>query len=77
MLSDQEYFDECRTLFMAKGWELYMGELKEAIDAIRLEGINSSDEFWKAKGRLEAFTQMYGWESFVKAAEEQYDASDS
>lgn len=77
MLSDQQYFDECRTLFLTKGWELFLEEVKEAADAIRLENINSSDEFWRSKGRLEAFTQMYGWEAFVKAAEEQYDASDS
>jgi hypothetical protein len=77
MLSDQQYFEECRTLFLTRGWELFLEEVKEAADSIRLENINSSEEFWRSKGRLEAFTQMYGWESFVKAAEEQYDASDS
>jgi hypothetical protein len=76
-MDDRAYFDACRNMFMTDGWELFQEELKIAIDAISLDSINSSEEFWKAKGRFEALTQMNRWESFVKAAEEQYDASDS
>lgn len=77
MVSDQEYFEHCRTLFMTKGWDLFQEEIKLGIEAIKVDGINSSEEFWRAKGRLEALAQIHGWEAFVKAAEEQYDASDS
>ena len=51
-MTDQEYFEECRNLFMTKGWELYMEEVKLGMDAITIAGLSTSEEFWKAKGKL-------------------------
>jgi len=70
-MSDQKFFDDCRTMFLTDGWKAFQEELQIAIQSIHVGAIENSDEFWKAKGRWEALSQILGWESAVKMAEEQ------
>jgi len=70
-MDDQKFFEACRTMFISDGWKAFQQEIAIAAQSISLAGIESADDFWKQKGRLEAFTQIAGWESAVLAAEEQ------
>lgn len=70
-MNDQQFFDACRTMFISDGWKAFQQEIALAAQSISLAGIESSDDFWKQKGRLEAFSQIAGWEGAVLAAEEQ------
>lgn len=76
-MSDQKFFEDCRSMFMMDGWKAFQDELMIAIQSIQVGAIESSDEFWKAKGRWEALSQIIGWESAVKAAEEQAEEDDA
>lgn len=76
-MSDQKFFEDCRTMFLTDGWKAFQQELAVALQSIQVGAIDSSDEFWKAKGRWEALSQVLGWENAVKAAEEQAEEDDA
>jgi hypothetical protein len=67
---DYRFFDDCRTMFMTDGWRIFQEELGLAIDSINIAQLESTESFWKAKGRLEALTQLANWEDAILAAEE-------
>ena len=68
---DQKFFEDCRSLFLTEGWKHFQIEIGVAIQSLNLGAIDSSNEFWKAKGRFEALLQIAGWENAVLAAEQQ------
>ena len=70
-MTDQKFFEDCRTMFMSDGWKAFQDELEIALRSINVGAIADSNEFWKAKGRWETLSQVLGWENAVKAAEEQ------
>ena len=71
---EQKFFDAARDLFLSEGWKAFHEELQLMIDGQSIESCNSEPEFWLAKGRLQAFRQVQGYENAVRLAEEQYDA---
>lgn len=73
---DQRFFDDCRTLFLTDGWKHFQNEINVAIQNLNLGAIDSSEEFWKAKGRFETLLQIAGWENAVLAAEQQAEDSE-
>jgi len=68
---DYRFFDDCRTMFMTDGWRIFQEELGLTIDSINIAQLDSTEAFWKAKGRLEALTQLANWEAAILAAEEE------
>lgn len=68
---DQKFFNDCRSMFLTDGWQHFQKEIDVAIQSLNLGAIDSSEEFWKAKGRFEALLQISGWENAVLAAEQQ------
>ncbi len=74
---DYKFFDDCRGLFMIDGWRHFQKEIEVAYTSIRIESIESAEDFWKAKGKLEAFTQVANWESAVLLAEEQQEQDEN
>lgn len=68
---DKKFFEDCRSMFITDGWKHFQKEINVALQSMNLCGIDSSNEFWKAKGRWEALLQIAGWENAVLAAEQQ------
>jgi hypothetical protein len=68
---DQKFFEDCRSLFLTEGWKHFQKEIGVAIQSLNLGALDSSNEFWKAKGHFEALLQIAGWENAVLAAEQQ------
>ena len=73
---DQRFFDDCRSLFLPDGWKHFQNEINVALQSLNLGAINSSEEFWKAKGKFETLLQVAGWENAVLAAEQQSEDSE-
>lgn len=73
---DQRFFDDCRSLFLTDGWKHFQNEINVALQSLNLGAINSSEEFWKAKGKFETLLQIAGWENAVLAAEQQSEDSE-
>ena len=73
---DQRFFDDCRSLFLTDGWKHFQNEINVALQSLNLGTINSSEEFWKAKGKFETLLQVAGWENAVLAAEQQSEDSE-
>ena len=73
---DQRFFDDCRSLFLTDGWKHFQNEINVALQSLNLGAINSSEEFWKAKGKFEMLLQVAGWENAVLAAEQQSEDSE-
>jgi len=73
---DQRFFDDCRSLFLTDGWKHFQNEISVALQSLNLGAINSSEEFWKAKGKFETLLQVAGWENAVLAAEQQSEDSE-
>jgi|TARA_S200002703_G_C3795130_1_gene245492 hypothetical protein len=73
---DQRFFDDCRSLFLTDGWKHFQNEINVALQSLNLGAINSSEEFWKAKGKFETLLQVAGWENAVLAAEQQSEDSE-
>lgn len=71
---DEKYFNDARTMFLTDGWKTFVDEIEAGLNAITLDGCNSTEEFWIAKGRLEAFRQFAGYENAVLLSEDQYNA---
>ena len=70
---DQKFFDACRTMFMSDGWKAFQQEIATAAQSINVSSLESAEDFWKAKGRMEILLQIAGWENAVLMAEEQAD----
>lgn len=73
---DRRFFDDCRSLFLMDGWKHFQSEINVAIQNLNLGAIDSTEEFWKAKGRFETLLQIAGWENAVLAAEQQAEDSE-
>lgn len=73
---DYRFFDDCRTLFMTDGWRLFQEEIELGINNINIAGLNTAEDFWKAKGKLEMLVQVSNWEAAILAAEEQREQGD-
>lgn len=73
---DQQFFDECRDLFVRPGWQRFINEIEQGYQSLHVSQCNSAEEFWKAKGRAEALAQVVGWQQAVLAAEEQAEQDD-
>ena len=74
---DAKFFEEARDMFLTPGWAAFKQELLVALQSINLDSLNSSDDFWQAKGRASALAQVLNWEESVKLAEEQQEADDA
>jgi hypothetical protein len=70
---DYKFFDNCRTMFMTDGWRIFQEEIIVAANSINIAGLNTAEDFWKAKGKLEILAQVSNWEAAVLAAEEQQE----
>ena len=68
---DQKFFEDCRSMFITDGWKHFQKEVQLGIETLNLGSVNTSEEFWKAKGRWETLLQIAGWENAVLAAEQQ------
>ena len=68
---DQRFFEDCRSLFLTDGWKHFQKEVQAGIQSLNFGSVDSSNEFWKAKGRWETLLQIAGWENAVLAAEQQ------
>ena len=44
------------------------------LNSVHVASLESAEDFWKAKGRVEALSQIAGWEDAVLAAEAQQEA---
>jgi len=67
---NKKFFEACRTMFLSDGWKAFQEEIQVGIQSINVASIESTNDFWKAKGRLETLAQIAGWQSAVLAAEE-------
>lgn len=69
MNEDQRFFDDCRSMFLSDGWKAFQAEIEVAINAIDISSLDSSEQFWQAKGQLETLRTIAGWENAILAAE--------
>ena len=76
MTEDQKFFDASRDMFLGDGWNFFMSEVELKLESTTLDHCNSTEDFWLAKGRLQALREIYIYEDQVKEAEESYDAKD-
>jgi hypothetical protein len=53
-----------------------MSEVELKLESTTLDHCNTAEDFWLAKGRLQALREIYIYEDQVKEAEESYDAKD-
>ncbi len=74
MTSETKFFDDCRELFLTDGWKAFKDEVIVGLNSVHVASLESADDFWKAKGRVEALSQIVGWEDAVLAAEAQQEA---
>ena len=72
-MDEQESFDNARGMFMTEGWKDFIEEVEGLIETLTLDAASTSDEFFHAKGRLEALRAIAGYENAVLASEAQYD----
>ena len=70
---DEKYFEDARSMFLTDGWQTFMAELDQAIEAMTLDAATNSDEFFSAKGRLGTLRQIRGYENALFAAEAQME----
>jgi len=75
-MSDK-YFEQAREMFLTEGWKTFQEEVNEAIESCKVDTINSADEFWLVKGRLQVLRQMAGYEAVMLAAEAQAEEDDA
>lgn len=64
-------------MFLTEGWKQFTAEIDEAIKAINVASIESADEFWKQKGRLQILSQIAGYENMTLAAEAMEEADNA
>ncbi len=74
---DDKYFDDARGMFMTDGWQTFIAEVEQAIAAITVDSLSSSEEFHQARGRLSALRQIRGYENAMMAAEAMQEADDA
>jgi hypothetical protein len=72
-MSDDNYYEDARGMFMTDGWKDFMAEVRGLESVCNLDACNSSDEFWFNKGKLAAVRVILGYEDMVLAAESQQD----
>lgn len=65
---DKEYYDRLLDLFIQPGWQDMLEDMQHARDAIRIENISSSEEFWRRKGEAEMLDRFLNYEEFIKGA---------
>lgn len=74
MNEQEKWYDEARELFNSAGWSNFITDIKTNIENIRVENIEDEKGFWIAKGQLNTLHSIAGYESMVRAAEEQAEA---
>lgn len=62
----QAYYDGLLTMFMSAGWRTFCEDMEAGSEIVTLESCNSSDEFWKAKGKAEIYNRMLGYQDFIE-----------
>lgn len=68
-MDDNTYFDNAREMFMSAGWKNFVKEIETWLNAVSIDGCNSSDEFWMSKGVSNALRRVLAYERMVKQAE--------
>lgn len=71
----EQYFIDLSLLFVQPGWR----RLKEDFEGFKqalIEGaldVRTVDDFWFAKGRLDAFRQLLAYEDFITGSKKELD----
>ena len=73
MKDGEKLFEDARSMFMTEGWKDFIEEVDGLIETLTLDAASTSDEFFHAKGRLEALRSISGYERAVLAAESQLE----
>lgn len=77
MNEQERWYDAARELFNSEGWANFITDINANIENVRVEHIEDEKGFWIAKGQLNTLHSIAGYESMVRAAEEQAEADDN
>jgi len=66
------YFEALIDTFATVGWKAIMEDMQEGADQLTLENCKTAEEFWRAKGQMEAYRKMLSYEDFIRQGFENY-----
>ncbi len=76
-LTDEEYFDHMRMLFLQDGWTIFMLELKDQADFINdVQDISTLESLHFAKGQLNAIGKLLNFEEMLKRSQAEAEADE-
>ncbi len=71
-LTDEQYFDHMRMLFLQDGWHIFMQELNDQADIINdVQDISTLESLHFAKGQLNAIGRLLNFEAMLKRSQEE------
>lgn len=74
MTDPENVFDAAREMFLTEGWKNFVDEIDGLIETLTLDAASTSDDFFHAKGKLEALRVVANYESAVIATEAQHES---
>ena len=66
------YYEALIDTFATVGWNAIMDDMKAGADQLTLENCKTAEEFWLAKGQMEAYRKMLNYEDFIRQGFENY-----
>ena len=63
----EEYRELMFDLFLHDGWKQFISDLSDIAETIKVENINSTEEFWKHKGAKEQLNRIINLEEMLRA----------
>lgn len=74
-MSDQQYFDDARTMFQTQGWADFLSELENAYleRGSSYDTADNINDVFRTQGFRQALAWISNYEMLVKQAEEQAD----
>ena len=69
-LTDEEYFDALKELFLTKGWEVFLAELSSnSVHINSVEDTSSDQDLWFRKGQLAVISNVLNLERTTNMVE--------
>ena len=72
----QEYFETLVETFNTRGWQTFLQDMHDAKEAISVDHIKSTEEFWRMKGQAEILGRILRYQETIEATFAEEDDED-
>lgn len=68
---EEKFFEDAAEMFATQGWKDFLSDINALAETCNIENLSTAEEFWMARGRVDAVRRVLGYQQTVKTTEYQ------